>query len=100
MKKAIKESNRRRKIQLEYNKKHHITPKTIEKSIREGIEIYLKEEENLKKRLEFEDKELELREIISQLEKEMYIAAKNLQFEKAAQLRDKIKELKEVIKKK
>jgi excinuclease ABC subunit B len=98
MEKAIKESKRRRGIQLEYNKKHNITPKSIQKSIREGIEVYMKEEENLKKRLELEDEELQLREIISQLEKEMRIAAKNLQFEKAAQLRDKIKELKEAMK--
>jgi excinuclease ABC subunit B len=60
----------------------------------------MKEEENLKKRLEIENDELELREIIFQLEKEMQLAAKNLQFEKAAQLRDKIKELKEAIKSK
>jgi excinuclease ABC subunit B len=100
MEKAIRESKRRRRIQLDYNKKHNITPKTIEKSIREGIEVYMKEEENLKKRLEIENDELELREIIFQLEKEMQLAAKNLQFEKAAQLRDKIKELKEAIKSK
>jgi len=100
MEKAIRESKRRRKIQLEYNEKYNITPKTIEKSIREGIEVYMKEEENLKRRLEIKNDELELREIIFQLEKEMQLAAKNLQFEKAAQLRDKIKELKEAIKSK
>lgn len=99
MQKAIDESRRRRKIQLEYNAKHDITPQTVEKAIREGIEVYLKEEENLRHRLDLEGKEIELHDIIAQLEKEMYIAAKNLQFERAAQLRDKVNELKEVIKK-
>ncbi|OQX79049.1 MAG: excinuclease ABC subunit B [Candidatus Omnitrophica bacterium 4484_70.1] len=95
MEKAIKESRRRREIQLEYNKKHNISPKTIEKTIKEGIEIYMKEEERLKERLELGEKESEIREAISYLEKEMVIAAKNLQFEKAIQIRDKIKELKQ-----
>ena len=95
MEKAIKESRRRRKIQLEYNKKHNISPKTIEKAIKEGIEVYMKEEERLKERLELGEKESEIREAISYLEKEMVIAAKNLQFEKAIQIRDKIKELKQ-----
>ncbi|MBU0694318.1 MAG: UvrB/UvrC motif-containing protein [Candidatus Omnitrophica bacterium] len=81
-------------MQLEYNRKYNITPKTIEKEIREGIEIYLKSEEDLRIRLGLEDKEFQIREVITQLEKEMFLAAKNLQFEKAAQLRDKVKELK------
>ncbi|MEM7817010.1 MAG: UvrB/UvrC motif-containing protein, partial [Candidatus Aenigmatarchaeota archaeon] len=62
------------------------------------IEVYLVEEERINKFLEFDKEEFEMKDIIAQLEKEMYLAAKNLQFEKAAQLRDKIKELKEVIK--
>ena len=99
MRKAIEESVRRRKIQLEYNKKHNITPRTIKKNIKEGIEIYFRQEEQLKERLDFDDKELEVRELIAILEKEMEIAAKNLRFEKAAQLRDKIEQLKGVIKK-
>lgn len=100
MKKAIEESNRRRRIQLEYNRKHNITPQTVKKAIREGIEVYLKEEKRLYERLEMEEKELDIIEAIGYLEKEMMIAAKNLQFEKAAQIRDKIKELKEVLEKK
>lgn len=95
MNRAIKESSRRRKIQQEYNKKNNITPRTIEKAVKEGIEIYLKEEANLKDRLDLTDKELEEQELLFILEKEMEIAAKHLQFEKAAQLRDKIKELKQ-----
>lgn len=97
MQNAIAESRRRRALQLKYNKEYKITPKTIEKAIRDSIEVYLKEEAQLKARLELTDKEIELGDILAQLEKEMYIAAKNLQFEKAAHLRDKIKELKEVL---
>jgi len=98
MKKAIEESNRRRRIQLEYNRKHNITPQTVKKAIREGIEVYLKEEKELYKRLDIKEKELDIIEAIDYLEKEMMIAAKNLQFEKAAQIRDKIKELKQALK--
>ncbi|UCC95804.1 MAG: UvrB/UvrC motif-containing protein, partial [Candidatus Omnitrophota bacterium] len=99
MKNAIRESKRRREIQLEYNQKYNITPKSIQKAIRHGIEMHLKEEDSLKMRLDFDEKEIEIHDIIAQLEKEMYIAAKNLQFERAAQLRDKITELKNVLKK-
>ena len=99
MKKAIGESSRRRKLQIEFNRKHRITPRTIQKAIREGIEIYYREEDALKQRLGLDSDEFELRDIIAQLEKEMYIAAKNLHFEKAAELRDKIEELKKVVKK-
>ncbi|MFH1767960.1 MAG: excinuclease ABC subunit UvrB [Candidatus Omnitrophota bacterium] len=93
MKKAIDESRRRRKIQLAHNKKYKITPKTIEKNIREGIEIYFRQEENIKQRLDLTEKEMDIMEAINYLEKEMNIAARNLRFEKAAQLRDRIQEL-------
>ncbi|MDD4955014.1 MAG: excinuclease ABC subunit UvrB [Candidatus Omnitrophica bacterium] len=99
MQQAISESNRRRKVQLEYNIKNKITPKSIEKAIKEGIEIYINEEDRLYNRLEISEDELEIHEAIDELEKEMAIAAKNLQFEKAAQIRDRIKELKEALKK-
>ena len=100
MKKAIEESNRRRRIQLEYNRKHNITPESVKKAIREGIEMYAREEENLHQRLGIEEKEMDIIEALGYLEKEMMIAAKNLQFEKAAQIRDKIKELKQALKNK
>ncbi|MCM8773249.1 MAG: excinuclease ABC subunit UvrB [Candidatus Omnitrophica bacterium] len=98
MRRAIEESKRRRSIQLEYNRRYKITPRTIEKSVREGIEVYFREEKNLLKKMNIEDSEMEIIETISYLEKEMEIAAKNLMFEKAAQLRDTIKELKESLK--
>jgi len=100
MRKAITESRRRRKIQLAHNAKYKITPQSIQKAVTTGIEIYLKEEDNLNKRLELDGEEIQLHEVVAQLEKEMFIAAKNLHFEKATQLRDKVKELKKVIGKK
>jgi len=99
MRRAISTSSRRRKLQLEYNRKHKITPRSIQKAIREGIEIYLKEEKKINQRLDLAEKEIELMETIDQMEKEMLMASKHLQFEKAAQLRDRIKELKNVLKK-
>lgn len=97
MQHAIQESNRRRAKQLKHNADYNITPKSIEKAIREGIEIYAQEENKLTQRLDLTEVNMEMIEAIAQLEKEMLIAAKNLQFERAAQLRDKIKELKNVL---
>jgi excinuclease ABC subunit B len=99
MQQAISESNRRRRVQLEYNIKNKITPRSIEKAIKEGIEMYINEEEKIRERLNLSEDELEVHEAIDELEREMSIAAKNLQFEKAAQIRDRIKELKEALKK-
>ncbi|MBC7073845.1 excinuclease ABC subunit UvrB [Candidatus Parcubacteria bacterium] len=84
MKKAIKEIERRRKIQLEYNKKHKISPKPIVKPIREWPFASKKEAIEA----EFFIKDIKL------LEKEMWEAAKNLDFERAAKIRDLIKKLK------
>jgi excinuclease ABC subunit B len=94
---AISENNRRRAVQTEYNKKHGITPKTIEKSIRAIIEATkVAEEKDLyyESRSASELTKKELLGLIKKLETEMNDAAKNLQFERAAELRDKIFELK------
>ncbi|OQB16581.1 MAG: UvrABC system protein B [Candidatus Omnitrophica bacterium ADurb.Bin205] len=94
MKKAIEESMRRRDIQLRFNLKNKITPRSISKAIKEGIED-LVDAENFNLELTGEGKEeYELRKYISELQYEMEMAARNLQFEKAASLRDKIKKLK------
>ena len=94
MKKAIEESMRRRDIQLKFNLKNKITPCSISKAIKEGIED-LVDAESFNLELTGEGKEeYELRKYISELQYEMEMAARNLQFEKAAFLRDKIKELK------
>ncbi|HLD82367.1 MAG TPA: excinuclease ABC subunit UvrB [Candidatus Omnitrophota bacterium] len=98
MKKAIAESNRRRRIQLEYNQKNKITPRSIQKAIRQGIED-LEEAEEFVQALTGQNKdEYELNKYISELEYEMELAARNLQFEQAAVLRDKIKQIKSNIK--
>ena len=93
MKKAISESNRRRTVQLEFNRKNKISPRSIQKAIRQGIEDLAGAEE-LVVNLTGQDKDdYEINKYISQLEYEMELAARNLQFEKAAGLRDKIKEI-------
>jgi len=94
MKKAITESNRRRKIQLEFNKKNSITPCSIEKAIKEGIEDLAQAEEFVADLTGLEKDEYELNKYIAELEYEMELAARNLQFEQAAVLRDKIKGMK------
>jgi excinuclease ABC subunit B len=97
MARAISETNRRRKIQMEYNKKHGIVPTTVKKGIRELIEAT---KEVDKKEDFLPDKDLakmtkkELKAYVEKLEKEMREAARNLEFEKAAQLRDIILEIK------
>lgn len=95
MKKAITESNRRRKIQLEFNKKNRITPRSIQKAIRDGIED-LEEAGDFVVDLTGQTKEdYQLNKYIAELEYEMELAARNLQFEKATVIRDKIKEIRD-----
>lgn len=94
MRKAINESSRRRKIQLEFNKTHNITPRSIQKAIREGIEIYEEAQDFVAELTGEARDEYELNKYISELEYEMELAARNLQFEKAAQLRDEIRKFK------
>ena len=90
MEKAISETNRRRSIQEEYNKIHNIVPKTIQKSIRETIKASIVEEAKDEFNI---SKEADINEIIDKLTDEMLKAAQNMEFERAASLRDKIKEL-------
>ena len=97
MQKAIDEMNRRRTIQTEYNVTHQIIPESIRKSIQETL---VKQEKNtLTTQAEGEEDELVLMEdapkLIKSLEKKMHLAAKNLEFEKAALLRDRVKKLRE-----
>lgn len=93
MKRAIDETNRRRQIQQDYNKKHGIEPQTVKKAVRDLIEIGKKEAETAKpmpklpaEKLPKEEKE----RLIAELTKEMKEAAKALEFERAAYLRDRI----------
>ncbi len=96
MKEAISEVDRRRRYQMDYNKKHHITPKSIEKALRERLIEQVEEiEESLgKKELTVEDIPVKDRQkMIGNLEEQMHQAAEILDFEAAAKLRDQIKEL-------
>ena len=94
MEKAISETNRRRKIQMEYNKEHNITPQTIKKSIRDTIKASYVEDIQEEYKL---DKNADMQDIINKLTDEMLKYAADMEFEKAAEVRDKIKELESII---
>ena len=91
MERAITETERRRGIQMKYNEEHGIVPKTIIKKVSDIIEISSKTDEKLRNKTKMSKAERE--KLIAQLTKEMKAAAKLLEFEHAAYLRDKIKEL-------
>jgi excinuclease ABC subunit B len=96
MERAIRETERRRKLQTEYNKKHGITPRTIEKKIKDivGEEIKKETTKNILDLDVIGEKGKSVEEIIKEKERQMKDAAKDLQFELAAILRDEIRELK------
>ncbi len=90
MEKAISETNRRRKIQQEYNEEHGITPKTIQKSVRDAIKASIIEEAGARYNI---GKDESIQDVINKLTDEMLKYAAAMEFEKAAELRDQIKEL-------
>jgi len=94
MKKAIDETARRRALQTQYNTSHGITPKTIEKAIRTGIEGEMKARRIAREAIHQNESQFDQSELIRLLEEEMLEAARNLEFERAAQLRDKLNEIK------
>ncbi len=94
MEKAISETNRRRGIQEQYNKEHGITPKTIQKSVRDNIAITTVEDISVEYKLE---KNENIQDVIAQLTDQMLQFATSMEFEKAAELRDKIKELEKLL---
>ncbi len=95
MQSALDETERRREKQLAYNAQHGITPQTVKKAIRMGIELELRARRTAKEALSGDDKEYDRAELLGMLEKDMLQAAQDLQFEKAAQLRDQIKQIKD-----
>jgi len=96
MQKAIDETNRRRKIQSEYNKQHNITPETIKKEVRKSLAERIKARHTAREAVSFADYEYDKVELANQIEQEMLEAAQALDFERAAFLRDQLRELKEL----
>lgn len=94
MEKAITETNRRRKIQQEYNYIHGITPKTINKSVRDSIKAIQTEDIGVEYK---QEKDEDIKDTINRLTDEMLEFASKMEFEKAAELRDKIKELEKLV---
>jgi len=96
MQRAMDETNRRRALQLKYNEDHGITPATVEKEIRSTLEKMVNAYKVAAEAIELSEEELDRTELIALLEKDMIEAAEALEFERAARLRDRIKELKQV----
>lgn len=103
MKKAIDETNRRREIQMEYNKKYGIIPQTIKKPIENNLLSLVASYRNFEdmvaeEMIDLGISEKDLPKLIDKLEKDMHKAAKILDFERAAQIRDQLKKLREMVK--
>ncbi|MBX3323695.1 MAG: excinuclease ABC subunit UvrB [Phycisphaeraceae bacterium] len=97
MRAAIEETERRRAKQIAYNEQHGITPRTIEKSIRRGIEAELKARKTARAAVDSDEPLLEASILLAELEAEMLEAAESLEFEKAASLRDQTGIVRELI---
>ncbi len=93
MKRAIDETNRRRELQLAHNKQHNITPKTIQKEIRQGITNEVASRKIVYEAVAESEEEYITQEYVNELEEEMLQAAESLEFERAAELRDKIQHI-------
>jgi len=95
MQEAIDETNRRREKQLAFNAEHGITPQTIKKQIRRGIELELRARKTAREVIAEGEEEFDVQQMIAEMEKQMLEAAESLEFEKAAELRDRVKQLKD-----
>ena len=98
MAKAIEETNRRREIQKEYNEKHHITPHSVQKEISAGLRAIIPEKAKENKLDIRKVPKDELPNLVKELKSQMQLAAMNLEFEKAAALRDEIDRINEFLK--
>ena len=94
MQNAIEETYRRREIQQKYNEEHHITPKSVAKEIGQGLRAIIPEKEKSKKLDLRKIPREEYPQIIKELSSQMQLAAANLEFERAAELRDQIEDIK------
>ncbi|MEK7750074.1 MAG: helicase-related protein, partial [Planctomycetota bacterium] len=90
MKRAIDETDRRRELQITHNKKHNITPTTIRKEIKKGIEGEVSSRKIVYESVAESEEEYVTQEFVNELEEEMLKAAESLEFERAAELRDRI----------
>ncbi len=95
MKEAIDETTRRRQVQVKYNEDHGITPETIRKEIRRGLEMELAGSRKAREAVHMDQKTYDRTELIEALTQEMLQAAEKLEFEHAASLRDRIQQLKD-----
>ncbi|MBF0123497.1 MAG: excinuclease ABC subunit UvrB [Candidatus Omnitrophica bacterium] len=96
MRVMMSECDRRRRVQSTFNEANKITPKTIERAIRTGIEEWADAEEVVREVAGQDKEEYEFGQMVSELERQMELAARNLEFERAAKLRDRIVELKKI----
>jgi len=97
MQAAIEETDRRRAKQIDYNQRHGITPKTIAKPVRRGIETQIKARQTARKAVESAQEAFRAGELVRTLEDEMVKAAQELRFERAAELRDQARQLRALI---
>ncbi len=95
MRRAMDETGRRREIQLAYNVEHNITPQTIRKEIRRGLQSEMSARKVAREAIQQSEGDYDREEMLGMLEKEMLEAAEALEFERAAQLRDRIAKLKD-----
>lgn len=100
MQRAIEETYRRREIQQKYNEEHNITPKSVAKEIGEGLRAIIPEKEKSRKLDLRKIPREELPQIIKELSSQMQLAAANLEFERAAELRDQIEDIKTALERK
>jgi excinuclease ABC subunit B len=94
MRVTMSECARRRKIQMKFNEVNRITPRTIEKAINTGIEIWAEAEDFVREVAGQEKEQYEFTQMLDELRRQMELAARNLEFERAAKLRDRIAEMK------
>ncbi len=95
IRRMVGETQRRRLKQLEYNRQHHITPTTVTNAIKEGIEAFRQAEEFAAEQAGQSVEQHQIRQTIAELEEEMLVCARSLQFERAAVLRDEVRSLKD-----